>query len=264
MSSDEGVHSPDDDLSREGSEKRAKLRNEKRVKRERQKPAAVIEQQRDDDDVLGKVIEALNTKEKIRDAVAKANPRDLEKWTAMLMREVRNARKGSIGPLELMNMAEFNGLNRGGSFPYTPETYVVDVEKLMDRSIYEDQVVADLDVKSLHLKRERNVRVSEKWADYKFLKADEARKKGRIADFAEFKRLKKSNVNGAEAKATWKEYNQTWYLLMGLKPSVSSSERSFRQQVDREEYDFVGGAGYNNGDYDDDESSTDWSLLQPN
>jgi len=226
---DEGVVSPDDDLSREGSEKRAKLRAEKKIKRKRissQKPAAT------GINVLGNAIETLNTKEKIHDAVAKLNSEVLEKWTMLLTREVRKIRVlPSIGPLDLMNFEEFNALNRAGFVPFTPETYVVDVDKLMDRAIYEEDVIADLDVKSLHLKRERNARVTEKWHDFRFLRADNARKMGRIAEFSEFKRLKQSGVSVIDAKATWKEYNKTWYLLMGLKPSISSSEYSFQQRT---------------------------------
>jgi hypothetical protein len=230
---DEGIASPVNDLSRKGSEKRAKLRAEKRFKRksiQSAKKASAVTGGDDDGGILGNVIEALNTKEKIHSAAAKLGPGVLRKWTMLLMKEIRSS-KPSIGPNELMKLITFNALNLFGYVKFTPETYTVDVNALKDRSIYEEEVMADEDVKTLHLKRERNARVSAKWRDYKFLKADEAKRKGRIAEFADFKRLRQSTVTAIEAKAIWKEYNKTWYLLMGLKPSCTSEKLCEQQMV---------------------------------
>jgi hypothetical protein len=141
----------------------------------------------------------------------------LEKLTADLL-----SGKQPEEPLELMDLDLFNKLLDPLFQRFTEETYTVDVVTLKNKKDHIKEVKNDSDVTAMLTQKDRNTRLMEKWNDFKLLKADWARRKGRIAEFRYFRDLNKKvcSEEGLKLSEVWKQYQRTWWLLMGLKPSA--------------------------------------------
>ena len=122
---DEGIESPDTELSRAGSDKRAKIRADRRFKRKRSEAKSLLEGGADHPrGILVDAFTMLNTREKLQVAITKSKiiKSDLEKWACMLLREVRSRETGQG---DLMDLEFFNDLLGPGFAKFTPEKYEI-------------------------------------------------------------------------------------------------------------------------------------------